>query len=439
MSIFSYFDTIVWRPTDARPKLLNINNVSGTPTQPSVTFGVDIKGSPPQSPSHFFWVSAHLHDIGVGQYRVIQITPPTPNPSQSVVVETLTFSVFDQITGVPLGSGTVELRNDSKSPAVSDVLITQLIADPPGNDLANEGEYVELTNMRSDVVDLSTCTLFQLVFGPHVAGNPPVGKLEPLLSFTPDPTKKDFSSDCKLQPGETVRILTRKFIHAGPNKDIPSHSRYYLERGNPVWNNTGDTAALWNEEDDVVTQWAYPADHPLPPPPLRKQVLVLDLYVNGSTASEGIILPGGLLDGDGLWISTNEQAVAGQYLADGSILPNSTITVDWFSWPYLPSGRRLKPNPRVIDPGEPAPGNFPAPDELKGALLWQLRKANQPTDPPPLMQWAAVGAFGVGSRDFPQILTLDEPAELFIGINDDYLSDNSGSFRVFISVWRDVT
>lgn len=114
--------------------------------------------------------------------------------------------------------------------AISDapVRITALHYDAPGrDDLAPNGEWVELTNAGDAPVDLNGYTLKDE--GPH------------LYTF----------GAVVLPPGGTMRL------HSGRGTDT-SAELYWGLSGDAVWNNDGDTAYLRDPTGTLADSFSYP-------------------------------------------------------------------------------------------------------------------------------------------------------------------------------------
>ena len=75
-----------------------------------------------------------------------------------------------------------------------------------------------------------------------------------LIRFTPDAGRTDFLENCKLAAHTALRVLTRS-ARAGEG---PSATRCYLGLPNPVWNNTGDRATLYDEFFDYARKGDWP-------------------------------------------------------------------------------------------------------------------------------------------------------------------------------------
>lgn len=109
----------------------------------------------------------------------------------------------------------------------ADVVVSTIHADASGNDHENlNEEYIELTNEGGSTVDMTGWTLSDEAN--HV--------------YT-------FPSGFTLEPGDTVTIYTG----SGSN----SESELYWGSGAAVWNNTGDTIIVANDDGETVIEREY--------------------------------------------------------------------------------------------------------------------------------------------------------------------------------------
>lgn len=109
----------------------------------------------------------------------------------------------------------------------SDIVVSNIHADAPGNDHENlNEEYIELTNEGDSSVDITGWTLSDEAN--HVY---------------------HFPSGFTLEPGDSVTIYT------GSGSD--SDSELYWGSGTAVWNNTGDTIIVTNDDGETVVEHEY--------------------------------------------------------------------------------------------------------------------------------------------------------------------------------------
>jgi hypothetical protein len=109
-------------------------------------------------------------------------------------------------------------------PQPPQVTITNVVFDPPGDDLA--GEYVLLRNLGQGAAPLTSWTL-----------RDEAGAIYTFPTFT-------------LAAGAEVRVWVKAGTDDGAN--------LYWGRTQPVWNNTGDTATLRDTSGAEVSRFAYP-------------------------------------------------------------------------------------------------------------------------------------------------------------------------------------
>ena len=118
-----------------------------------------------------------------------------------------------------------------------------------------------------------------------------------------------FGSDAKLAPQSTapkpLRVLTRAKAPSDPPTDP---LRFYCGSRAPVWNNTGDTARILNEDGAVVAIRSYvavlPSSGSLPPgtvyspSPSRQRIATRRVFVNAAIDWDTVF--NNIEDGDAL-------------------------------------------------------------------------------------------------------------------------------------------
>ena len=268
-----------------------------------------------------------------------------------------------------------------------------------------------------------------------------------LIRFTPDAGRTDFLENCKLAAHTALRVLTRS-ARAG---ERPSATRCYLGLPNPVWNNTGDRATLYDEFFDYARKGDWPKSRltsfgygtqqysepndtgpivlaPAPPAPQTTHFSFLNVIFGISPMSP---IPIPLEDGDTVTITTNESAIISAWIDNGAVLPG-TIRLDTgpFGAGILPSGQAVLNLPRRLGPAILAPasdggGDFPVPGAPQGGLICGFGAHSSSVD-----QCFFVGA-GITFT-----ATLNRREYLFLGINDSNLSNNDGFFLVTVQVGR---
>lgn len=112
-------------------------------------------------------------------------------------------------------------------PQANGIVVSDVLADAPGNDLTPEnGEYVELTNTSNRTIDVSGYLLQDAVINRLVVGEGYV-----------------------MEPGATLRVYT------GPGTNTAD--RYYNDLGRNVLNNNGDSVAVYTPQLRLLDLYAY--------------------------------------------------------------------------------------------------------------------------------------------------------------------------------------
>lgn len=135
--------------------------------------------------------------------------PPTATPSNTAVPPTITPTRTPTLTSTP---------------SAANVRIAYILYDPPGNDV--DGEYVRIDNVGGTAAVLTAWTLSD----------------ESAHVFT-------FPTGYTLAAGAQVRIWTK----VGTN----TQTDLYYNSSQAIWNNTGDTATLRNNANQVVSVCTY--------------------------------------------------------------------------------------------------------------------------------------------------------------------------------------
>lgn len=116
-------------------------------------------------------------------------------------------------------------------PAANGVVISDVVADAPGDDVQPEhGEHLVLTNTTNRPVNV----------GQYFANDAVINRLEVGRGYL-------------LPPGGELRVYT------GPGTNIrnPHHGRYYNDVGRAVLNNGGDSLALFDRTGALIDIYAY--------------------------------------------------------------------------------------------------------------------------------------------------------------------------------------
>lgn len=114
------------------------------------------------------------------------------------------------------------LNDDGPSTGTVDVRIEEIVYDPPGDDVI--GEYVRIQN-HGDAVEMTGWTL-----------RDEAGRVYTFPAFT-------------LASGASVRVWTGSGVDSGTD--------LYWGSGNAIWNNTGDTAYLRDDQGSLVATYNY--------------------------------------------------------------------------------------------------------------------------------------------------------------------------------------
>ncbi len=441
------FDTLKldWRATDAQSKAITISN-TGTTDLWVQWAGAATSAQPGDE---FFWGAQPRTQLGRrrpnGWAPAIRVPVRPPRLGAGARTATVTVIVTDA-GGNEVQRVAIPCRNDATARVnFGDMAVTRIDFDPPGNDLTNEGEFVELTNLTTRTLDLNGCTLWQRTFSSSRAPNQPTsGSPQALWTFRPATSRLDFGRDNLLPPGATLRVLTRGPRTGEDPGSVPDFGlRLYLGLNNPVWNNGGDRASVTNEfpNDNLVCSFGYgsqaltgpnapapaaPATPPVVVPPGQLRTVFSATALPILAFNEGF--PGifEVEDGDVVTISTNEAGLINSWLTSAGT-PAGTIKLDPLGPLILPSGLRLAAfgvtwiDPAVMSPEEPQ-GSWPIQNAPQGGLIAQI-DGRQPM---------FVGA----GTSFT--LVQDRRRTLRLGINDAFGGywNNSGVFLVNLTVRR---
>jgi hypothetical protein len=274
--------------------------------------------------------------------------------------------------------------------------ISTIVADPPGDDMMPEGEFIEIINVTGGPLDLTKTRIDQTVFSQQSGS----GHFAALKTFG----SAEFGADSMLPPfangnGPTLRILTR----AKKPSDIASPFRIYLGRSGPVWNNTGDTGRIVNEFGQMVDQYTYVTSVPsagLPPgtvysqPAARHLAMVRRVYVNTQMDWTTVF---SVQEGDLINITASGKAGFGGFFGSAGT--------------WGPDGKAT----------ELAPAGWPLPGAPKFGLIADLGGMTQ-------MFIGSSGTITVNRTGGPFVLSL--------GPNDNGIGDNNGDFDCVATLYR---
>lgn len=272
--------------------------------------------------------------------------------------------------------------------------ITTIVADPPGNDVLPEGEFIELTNTTSAPVELSGLSITHVQFGDDGTHTPGT-----VIDFGP----AAFGTDSLLPPGPILRVLTRAQTAAdpAPGPGIGSAPwRVYAGHRVAVWNNTGDTGTVWDQQHRAIDVYTYT------PGPLTS-----------STHYSAVPAPVRTLV-TRVWVDVSHDWTDVFMVQDGDLVTFTASGIPSFGG-FLGAAGSVGPAGFTNDPA-PWNDNWPSVGDPKYGLLAKV--GNQ------LATYIGAGGsitvFGGG------------PWMLSLGPNDNYVSDNSGSFDCVAVLYR---
>ena len=131
-----------------------------------------------------------------------------------------------------------------------DIRIVELHNNPAGKDTQEKlnDEYVEIRNMGDTNVNMSGWTLTDWRPGQqHIH----------TYEFKPKLSNGTFWT---FEPGECIFLMTGHGLDAfyPSNNVIPPQFHLYWNKDQFVWNNTGDTACLYNANGRLISQLTVP-------------------------------------------------------------------------------------------------------------------------------------------------------------------------------------
>jgi hypothetical protein len=391
-----------WRTGQSQTQRVSVKNTGNV--------DLDLRVDGPPGGSGFMWMAVATRVLAAGATVGIDVRPVTTGPDAGQLV----VGVFGQGTvtalpGFPKDVGLV--KNTMAKVPVGALRITALVANPFGSDVAIEGEFLELVNTSGGVLDLTGCSVTHEVL--PASGTP---RQRQLARFGP----QAFGSDAMLASQSTapkpLRVLTRAKAATDPATDP---LRFYCGLRAPVWNNTGDTARILNEDGAVVAIWSYatvlPSSGSLPsgtvysPPPSRQRVATRRVFVNASMDWNTVF--NNVEDGDALIV----RDVTGRVSLGG----------------FLGLAGDSGPEGRV---GDPAGSSYPVPGAPRFCLIALVGVPENDGSVTPVSGPFFVGAAGTVTVNVPNPPT--RPLSFFLGVNDDLVGDNSGSFDCAVDLTR---
>lgn len=357
-------------------------------------------------PSHFTVTDAQTMNppaqttVAPGDSRVLRVAPPATCAGPQVadqfnigaVLSPVTTSMPPMITGFP-----VAVQLTACVPLVVKVpphalRITTIEGDAPGDDVLPEGEFIELLNTTSGPLDLTGCTVQDRLVS--AAGVP--GAFRKFFEFGP----AVFGADSKLPPGQVLRLLTR----AKAPSDGVRPFVVYAGLKQAVWNNSGDTGRILDENNILVDEYTYVTTPPAPGVPLPPGTVVSQRRAGAAPLVRRVYV-----DATMYWTDVFE-------VQDGDlVIINATGSARFglFGGQIGPDG--------ATGPLTPAGQGWPLENAPPFALIGSLEGG-----PPFLVGSKASITFNLNSR--PLMLTL--------GPNDGELWDNAGEFDCEVLRYR---
>ena len=416
---------LAWRSYDGQVKALSFTADSGT------VGWVEVRGSGTVSQNAFYWGAVPRQQVDSNHPLTVYVRPPlwATGTTPHTVTAGIPYTITDN-NGHVVQDSAISCRNDATDALLpGDLQISVFAFNPPGNDLADEGEYFELRNLSASQLLLSGATVMQVVFNANGSRSSEQAVTTfPLTS--PTSGQSDIGRSCSLAAGQSVRVLTRKKNDTDP---IDDPLRFYLGRGNPIWNNSGDRITINSAQGLVIARFSYGSQRNTPgkpdilgpgqTPPIVQPSLVVDFTVDvDATFDMAPVVD--VIDGDVIEISTDDASLAQDFVANDHI-GTGTIGNAPFSPEYLPSGRPLLILPRRIGASELPPSqdtDWPMSDAPKYSLITSIG--------------TAMIAIGAGTTIGVTVDTGNQPIPLLLGVNDNVLWDNRGIFRVRVRVFR---
>ena len=391
-----------WRTGQSQAQRVTVKNTGNV--------DLDLRVDGPPAGSGFTWSAVATQLLAAGATVGIDVKPAATGPdSGQLVVQIFGRGTVTPLPGFPVTVGLV--KNTMAKVPVGALQITALVANPFGSDIAVEGEFLEFVNTTGGTLDLTGCSVTHEVI--PASGTP---RQRQLTRFGP----QAFGSDAKLAPQSTapkpLRVLTRAKAPSDPPTDP---LRFYCGSRAPVWNNTGDTARILNEDGAVVAIRSYvavlPSSGSLPPgtvyspSPSRQRIATRRVFVNAAIDWNTVF--NNIEDGDALIV----RDVTGRVSLGG----------------FLGSAGDSGPEGRV---GDPAGSSYPVPGAPRFCLIALVGVLENDGTVTAVAGPFFVGAAGTVTVNVPN--PPPRPLSFFLGVNDDVMSDNNGSFDCAVDLTR---
>lgn len=394
-----------WRQGDPRPvqriTLFNSGNVPVSVQVPANTAGP------------FTWPDFPATTIAPGS-GVVTVADVTFRPAGTAVVNgslTITATVVGTGSPVPGFPKAVPLAGNvvAKVP-VGSLRIVSVVADPPGDDMLPEGEFIVIQNVTMSALDLTGSSVLHTQF--NSAGAP--SGSAPLIAFG----DRVFGSDALLPAGQSLRILTRG-RNAAAGDPVASSSRVYAGARGAAWNNTGDTATIQNEFAEEVARYTFVTQYPSGgQPPLPPNVVVQPPAARSRILTRRI------------FINAQSEATSCCVVQDGDVVVIRNVTGTPHFGGFLGSAGSWGPNGKV---GDLAPSTPERPDPFGPEVTWPL---------PDAAKFSLLGQLGnrapflVGMGTTLTVNFLNRPTPLTFSVNDCWLIDNNGFFDCVVDLYR---
>lgn len=402
--------------------------------------------------SEYFWTPIRSQKIAARRSSsaattvALAVAPPIKNE----LVESMRYITYSTSTAPtdPGVKASIKCANtgpidplSGRGPKQGDLFLVELFFSPLTTPY---GEYIVIQNRSNTLVNLGGCTLSDLT-------NP--GHRERDLAVLPP---------CPLAPTGRLRINTCHGLNTpleANNLGLePSNPLlFHLNKGTAVWNNEGDVVRLRNISNELLIQYGYAdyddqlypliaADLKLPPiykPPRPEDCAVIHTFSSWIEGTRSVKDPNPALlavsdfevmPGDMLKIETDEEALRQKIASSpgtfhqGLIRRDNDVTNS--TW-HLPSGDVVLKEGRIIT-GQNANKAFPCNNGQQISLIMGLT-IGASGSPPTILS--------VGERNGVKLVPLDvhvpkDKLSVAFGINDYALGDNTGWFKVTLSILR---
>lgn len=375
-----------WRVGQAGAQSLAVRNAGNVP--------VDVSVPGPVGATAFAWAAVPATTLQPGASRRVDVT--FTSPGAGTVASTLTVSAFlvgttTPVAGFPL---TVPLVGNAVANVPPGALqIIRIVADPPGNDLLPDGEFVEIANVTDRSLDLTGCRIQHTRFSP--SGQSGFGDVLPALG------PAAFGGDSSLPPRRDAGVVARVYTRARVAGDSGAF-RIYAGMRQAVWNNDRDTGRILNDFGEEVHRLSYVATFPPP-----GTALPTGTVVSPTAARRRLLVRRVFVDARLDWSSVFP-------VQDGDVVVvAATGTARFDHWGHVAGPAGL--------PASPAGADAPLPGAPSWGLIGTLGGARP---------------FFVGAGTTLTVNVDGGPYMLSFGPNDSGYSDNAGEFDCRVELYR---